>query len=221
MKYRKKKNTKFVSKAVKKFVKHAIAVAPELKAYNNINQVVNPSATWGIFVPESISQGLDDNNRIADHVKVQNVSWRAQIWTSTGATVISNIQNSSRVRIVVFKDRFGSSQPTGQGTASTSLMLTNSINSNYNFELKDRYDIVYDKIHEIMQGVSTNSLPNNVAGVRDIIHTFKQKYTIEYLDTTGTLPSQNRLYVAYITDSLGTSQVISLQQTFRYFFTDT
>jgi len=218
------KSKQKVSKAVVKYVNNKLKVNSELKTYDNMGQTFPVTTSWAVLIPEAIGQGVTVSTRIGEQIKMFEMKFRAYLATSTSGTALINIDNSSRVRFIVFRDKHGGSAPTGQGSASTSLMSTNVLDAQFNLETIERYEIVYDRIYNILQSPTTvGPMPtSDVKGVvsLDIHRKHKRPVLIDYLDTTGTLPSKNRLYLAIIADTLATSQVIQLRGGMRIRYRD-
>lgn len=226
----KKAKKAVVSKAVKSYVEKKLSTESELKSYVNVQNITPLGAgTWNMFVMETIPQGVTVGQRVGETIKLSDIQIRGQIFSSTFATGAYTINNSSKIRMVIFRDKFGGSAATGAGTPSTSIMATNSSLSTINYETKNRYHIVFDKVFHLQQGpyntvaYAAATMPTSeVHGLPQFHKVIRHKKGLEvdYLDTTGTLPSKNRYYMTYFVDQIATNQVIQISWDSRYLFRD-
>lgn len=147
--------------AVKKIVKYELNKETEDKQYvvgvtTQAYFGTTAQATANMKAMVTPAQGIADNQRIGDTLRLKKIQLRISFFNNNGAT--SNIYNFCRLVIFQYKSPISAVAPdmanmflTGAGTGQV------NIYSQPNRDNKETYHILYDKVFLTVGGLSTGS----------------------------------------------------------------
>lgn len=183
-------------------------------------------------IAKSLLSGMADGNnynqRIGNEVVSNRIFFQYRLFNPAYAD--SPPAAPAQVRMLLLWDKQFNGFEGGvfnifTGTSPTTLELSTalldnrsgmiSINAPYNQNTKDRFQILYDKVHNMNHGSDIYGVVHNVKKMIPL-HNAKVKYS-DATSGQATLPSRNLVLVYF--DSLSTEPT-NINWTMRYFYTD-
>lgn len=154
-----------------------------------------PAATGGPFtLLNGIAQGTDENQRIGNSANIHCIG---MCWTFNLPYQLASQINSDSVRIIVVNDKQANSptNPAGwnAGWVGGGVMELSEMNTVYNFDNVDRYDIIDDFTVDMNRTATGGTTPNLTSGQirKTVFKTYHGNWETRYSGSTNLINSIN------------------------------
>ncbi len=190
------------------------SIQQELKFHDSVN-TNTAVATTGIIKDSIvlIGQGVTESTRLGRKIIVRSIAARWIINLALVQNVADITPTGDQIRIMVFIDH----QCNGANAAVTDILETASIESYRNLANIARFDVLYDKVHNIQRMFGTVDGTNTASGGKKENKMFKMfkklDLPIEYNSTAGAITEITSNNIAFLYITHGNAISIDAQQT--------